>query len=130
MSLSRVGILLALLPLASGCADDPPSIRNLQYSPNAAIVGMPSTINGMVDYTDQDNDISQSQIELLTPENVSTVSSPTPIMNVGMGVVGMVNYTLMFTPDEPGNWHFNVWIIDLQGRASNKLNGLLRVSNP
>jgi hypothetical protein len=122
--------LILAVALLAGCGDDPPSIRDLTYSPNAGIVGMQSTINGTVAYTDQDNDISQSQLELISPSDVKNTSSPVPIMNVGQGVVGTVNFTLMFTPDVPGNWHFNVWIIDLQGRPSNMLNGTLRVSNP
>jgi hypothetical protein len=122
--------LIVLLALAAGCGDEPPSIRNLKYAPNAAVLGTMAQITGSVDYTDQDNDISQSQVELIAPSGAVTTASPSPIPNTGEGVVGTVSFTIMFTPMEEGVWHFNVWILDLQGRPSNRLNGPIRVSPP
>ena len=123
-------LLLFALAGVVGCSDDPPTIRMLQYTPNAALTGTAASINGMVNFTDTDGDISQSLVNLVSPSGQATLSSPEPITNVTQGPLGMVNFTIGFTPGEPGNWHFDVWIIDLLGRPSNKLGGIIRVSDP
>jgi len=125
--------LLPLILLSIGlgaCGPEPPSIRDLKYSPNAALVGMQTTISGTVAYTDNNNDISQSVVELYAPNGaLISMTPPTPIMNVGMGVVGMVNFDItMWTPDTAGIHHFQIYIIDLTGAPSNKLQGVIRVN--
>ena len=121
-------VLAVCVLLAAGCSDDPPEIRMLSYSPNAGLVGAMTNISGTVAYTDSDGDISQTQVELIDPAGSSTISSPIPISDVTQGPIGSVAFTIMFTPAIDGNFHFNVWIIDLQGRSSNKLAGFIRVS--
>jgi hypothetical protein len=123
-------VFVVSLLLLAGCSDDPPEIRQLMYSPNAGLVGAMSAINGTVAFTDSDGDISQSQVELIDPAGASGTSSPQPIMNVNQGPIGSVDFSIMFTPLLEGNYHFNVWIIDLQGRSSNRLSGVIRVSQP
>jgi len=127
MRLRAVAVCVLLL---AGCSDDPPEIRNLKYSPNAAITGVMASISGGVNYTDSDGDISQTQLELIDPSGASIVSSPTPIQDVTQGALGNVAFTLTFTPPVEGIYHFNIWIIDLLGRQSNKIFGVIRVSNP
>lgn len=118
--------LTALAVIA--CSDDPPSISMLLYSPNAGFAGEQTTINGMFNYADQDNDISQWQAELVDPNNnLLQRTPPTPIANTDAGVTGQVSFTLMLTPPVVGLYRFNVWCIDLMGRPSNKLGGLIRV---
>jgi hypothetical protein len=127
--IARALSVATLAALLGGCSDDPPTIRNLIYSPNAALVGQEQTINGMVDYSDSDNDISQYVVQLVDPNNNLLVTSqPMPISNTGMGVTGQVPFTIMFTPGGTGLFRFIFWIIDLPGRPSNKLQGLIRVS--
>lgn len=121
--------LVAAFALA-GCSDDPPSIRMLEYSPNAASQGVMASISGMVNYTDSDGDISQSQFDLVAPSGMAQTSSLIPIANVNQGPLGMVDFTIDFTPLEVGVYHFDVWIVDLQGRESNRLQGPIRVSPP
>ena len=116
--------------LASGCSDDPPTIRMLKYSPNAAVQGMMATISGTVDYTDSDGDISEGQYDLLAPSGALQTSSMTPLMDVTQGALGNVDFSIVFTPDEVGLYYFDVWIIDLKGRESNHLRGPIRVSAP
>ena len=123
-------MILLLALTAVGCGDEPPSIRNLKYAPNAGVLMLMTAISGTVDYTDTKNDISQSQYELIAPSGTIMGSSPAPIPNTGEGVVGNVSFSIMFTPTEEGVWHFNFWIIDLEGRPSNRLNGPIRVSAP
>lgn len=127
------GMLLALAAAAlvtAGCSDDPPTIRNLMYSPNAATTGVMASINGTVDYTDSDGDISQSQFNLVAPSGAAQMSSMVPIMDTEQGPIGTVDFTIEFTPMEMGVYHFDFWIIDLQGRESNHLQGPIRVAPP
>jgi hypothetical protein len=121
--------LVAALALA-GCSDDPPSIRMLVYSPNAASQGVMASISGTVNYSDPDGDISQSQFDLVAPSGMAQTSSLVPISDVTQGPLGMVDFTINFTPMEVGLYHFDVWIVDLQGRESNRLQGPIRVSPP
>jgi hypothetical protein len=124
LRLTLIGPLLLLL----ACQNEPPFIRDLKYTPNAGLVNMESTVSGSVAYTDVDNDISQSVVELITPGGMATLSPRTPIENVGQGVVGSVNFTIKFTPTVTGTWTFNVYLIDLQEHVSNKLEGIIKVN--
>lgn len=125
--MDRRALLLGIV-LWAGCGPEPPFIRELKYSPNAALLNLETTISGMVAYTDQDNDISQSIIELSDPSGVTTTSPRLPIDNAGMGVVGMVNFTIKFTPNVTGTWTFKISLIDLSERYSNKLSGIIKVN--
>src|SRR5689334_20293333 len=71
-ALARLLPLLGLVaagPLVAGCGPEPPSIRMLMYSPNAGFVGQELKVSGSVAYTDPDNDISQTVIEVADPAN-------------------------------------------------------------
>lgn len=125
----RAGAILAtLVSLAlAACGPEPPFIRDLKYAPNAANVGREATISGTVAYTDPDNDLSYSTVELVDPAGGVVVSEKTPIDNVGQGVVGSVNFTVKFTPTLIGDWTFGVTVFDLRDAPSNKLTGPIKV---
>jgi hypothetical protein len=89
-----------------------------------------ASISGTVNYSDPDGDISQSQFDLVAPSGMAQTSSLVPISDVTQGPLGMVDFTINFTPMEVGLYHFDVWIVDLQGRESNRLQGPIRVSPP
>ena len=122
------GFAVALLLAA--CGPSPPYIQNLAYSPNAALVGVQESITGSVSYSDPDNDISQTVLTLYDPSNsVVLMTPPTPIQNVGQGVVGMVPFSIdMWTPAVAGPHRFELYIIDLAGHPSNILSGPIRVN--
>jgi len=120
--------LVTVAALSSGCENEPPFLRDLKYTPNAALKDVETSIGGSVAYTDVDNDISQWVVELFDPTGVVTVSPRTPIENVGQGVTGLVNFTIKFTPAVIGAWRFNVFIIDLADHQSNKLDGVIKVN--
>jgi hypothetical protein len=118
---------LILLPLLGGCLSEP-LIRDLKYTPNAGLVGTESTITGSVTYTKANDEVSQSVVILYPPNGAPVVSPRTPIENVGQGVVGMVNFTLKFTPTAAGSYRFEVFIVDLGDHESNKLEGIIKVN--
>jgi hypothetical protein len=120
--------ILPLVLLVVGCENEPPYIRDLKYSPNAGLLGKESTISGSVAYSDVDNDISQTVVELFNPGGVPLISPRTPIENVGQGVIGNVQFTIKHTFDVTGTWRFNVFLIDLQEHQSNKLDGIIKVN--
>jgi hypothetical protein len=124
----RLPWLVAVAVAAAACGDSVPEIRNLKYSPNAALVGEDSTITGTVDYTDSGNDVSQTIFQLIDANGKVTTSPPEPIMNAGAGVIGTVNFSIKFTPTIAGNWGFNIWLVDLRSFRSNILQGIIRVS--
>lgn len=114
--------------LLGGCDSPVPFIRDLKYSPNAALAAKEATISGTVAYTDPDNDISQSVLELVQPSGAGERFPRMPIESVGQGVVGSVAFTLKFTPDVGGTWRFNVLLIDLADHESNRLAGIIKVN--
>jgi hypothetical protein len=116
------------LLLLAACGPQPPYLRDLKYTPNAALVNVEATISGMVAYSDPDNDISQTVLELYPPTGMPIISPRLPIENVGQGVVGNVTFNLKFTPMMPGVWKFNIFIIDLQDQESNRLEGIVKVN--
>ena len=121
------GLFVALL---SACGPSTPFIQNLAYSPNAGLIGVQESISGSASYSDQDNDISQTVLTLYDPTGtVITMTPPTPISDVGQGVVGTVPFTIdNWTPTVAGVHRFELYIIDLQGHPSNILSGPIRVN--
>jgi hypothetical protein len=130
--LMRRALVSFVLVVLSGCGPEAPQIRDLKYSPNAGLVGEQTTISGTIQYTDPDNDISQSVVELYAPNGMLiSTTPPTPIQNVGQGPIGSVGFSIeRWTPEVEGIHRFNIYIIDLRGAPSNKLQGILRVATP
>ena len=127
-----VGFIVGVVALVgiAGCSDPPPYIYEMTYSPNAGFTGQMTTIDGMANYTDSANNISQYVVELVDPTGaLADRTPPTPIAETDTGVEGQVEFTYIFTPAVSGVYNFYFWIIDLTGRESNHLNGQLRVSD-
>jgi hypothetical protein len=121
--------LVAALVAAAGCGNGVPDLSSLTYSPNAGIVGTMASISIGAKYNDSDNDISQWQVELLLPDMTTTeTTGMLPLTNTGMGNMGDVNVSIMFTPMYEGYYYFWFWIIDLPGNPSNKLRGIIKVA--
>jgi hypothetical protein len=126
----RALLALALLPLlSSGCGKQAPSIRMLEYSPNAGFQGMDTEIDGTFLFADADQDVSQWVYELSDPsQNLVTRSPPTPGMSVAQGIEGMASFSFTFNPALTGLYHFSVWVVDLTARESNHLGGEIRIA--
>jgi hypothetical protein len=128
---SLLGLLCAVL-LVAGCSDDPPYIHDMTYTPNAGFINTDMTVTGQFQATDDDMDISQMVWELISPSQTLVARSPAnPVMSMGTGVVGPVTFTLPIDHtllSTAGIYQFNLWLIDLKGRKSNSLSGLLRIA--
>jgi hypothetical protein len=123
--------LVAALMAAAGCGNGVPELSALTYSPNAGVVGSVASISIAAKYNDSDNDISQWEVELLWPDSTTTeTTGMLPLTGTGMGNMGDVNVSIMFTPMQQGYYFFWFWIIDLPGNESNKLRGTIKVAPP
>jgi hypothetical protein len=118
--------------LVAGCSDDPPFIQMMTYTPNAGFINTDLTVSGTFNATDDDQDVSQWVYELISPSQTLLYRSPaTPVTSMGTGVVGPVTFTMMIDHSylpTAGVYQFNLWLIDIEGRKSNSLNGLLRIA--
>ena len=128
-NLRRAWILVALL---AACADDAPIIDQLEYTPTAADVGTASTINGAVMFYGVAH-ASEGQARWVFPDGQTVESDKTPVMNVKTTEVGgttsRVEFKLALTPPMPGLYRFELWVIDFDGRASNRVSGVVRVDD-
>jgi hypothetical protein len=102
------------------------------YTPNAGFINTDMTVTGTFNATDDDMDISQWVFELISPSQQLVYRSPAnPVTSMGSGVVGPVNFTLPIAASyipTAGIYMFNIWLIDIKGRKSNSLSGLLRIA--
>jgi hypothetical protein len=126
---------LVLLGLVAACSDHTaPSIRMLQYTPNAGFVFSDTMVNGTFLYSDPDQDISQWVYELSDPNaQLITRSPPNPVESVSQGITGTVNFMMPLTKDQAtltGIYHFTIWLVDLTALESNHLAGELRIAQP
>jgi hypothetical protein len=123
------GLLLSVALI--GCGPAPPTIRMLQYSPNAGFVNEDNKISGTVLYADADQDVSQGVIEVSYPDNQLVFrSEPIPVTGVA-GIQGTATFSLELKAVEvnkTGIYHFSVWIVDLLALESNHLTGDFRIA--
>ena len=101
----------------------------LTYTPNSGFVGEDNMFQGSFNYSDDDQDVAQSVIELSDPKGQLVVrSDPEPVMG-GNQITGSADFMLMLDKSlitQIGLYHFSVWVVDLFGRESNHLAGELR----
>lgn len=104
-----------------------PSITNLKYSPAAAlqVPGGTVAINGTLDFVDDGADISALRMRSDAGADV-TVQLPT-----AAGVkAGTGSATFIVSIDLVGQYNFEIWLVDSQGNASNRLSGTFEVLSP
>jgi hypothetical protein len=122
----RTAILLAsCLALAACTSDDStgPTISNLTMSPTSFTVGMQTTINGSVKFTDPDGDLDQLAVEVTLPNQTKQMLPMTDLQNVGTMTDGTIAWALIFVPPSAGTYQMSLWVTDADGHLSNKLEG-------
>jgi len=110
-------------PSSGGTA---PTISNLTYSPTGATVGQGGgavTVTLSMNFIDADGDITTGRI---------TSSGGVDVSGALAGMSGLTSGSLQMQlasgTSQAGNWTFQVWVVDGQGNASNKLSGTFTVS--
>jgi len=133
MHVSRIrgsgGLALGFL-LVLGCGDsggDPPTITALTYSPDAIPAAQQSAIHGTLQFEDPDADLTQLGAAVTLPDGTVQDLPLTGLKGYAGQATGQVTLTLAIVPPVAGTYGFEVWVIDAEDHASNRLQGTLHV---
>ena len=133
MHVSRIrgpgGLALCFLLLV-GCGDDDgdtPTASALTYSPDTIPGGQQSAINGTLHFEDPDADLTQLGASVTLPDGTVQELPLTALQGYAGQSTGQVTMTLAIVPPVAGTYGFEVWLIDAQAHASNRLQGTLHV---
>jgi hypothetical protein len=117
-------LLCSCLALVARASDDDttaPMISNLTFSPAALTVGQQTTVSGTIAFTDPDGDLDQLGAELTLPDQSKQTLPLTDLQNVGTMTDGSIAWALIVVLPAAGAYHLELWITDLDGHASNRL---------
>lgn len=117
---------LLLCACLTACASDDttaPTITNLTFSPSSLPVGVQTTISGTVTFSDPDGDLDQLGVELTLPDQSKQSLPMTDLQNVGAMTDGSIAWAMIVAPPAAGTYKMALWITDLDGHASNRLEG-------
>ncbi len=129
LNLESVRALCLSVLMLVGCGDQAPTIRMLEYTPNAGFINASTEIDGSFLFSDSNQDASQWVVELVGPDDMLVFRSPpTPGEDVSMGITGMATFSFTWTPSQTGIFRFAVWLVDLTARESNHLTGDIRIA--
>lgn len=112
---------LALVACASDDDTTAPTISNLTFSPAALPVGQQTTVSGTIAFTDPDGDLDQLGAEITLPDQSKQALAMTDLQNVGTMTDGSIAWALIVVPPAAGTYRLQIWITDLDGHASNRL---------
>lgn len=124
-----LGVLLLCLP-AGGCSEDggdTPTISALSYGPDTIPVGVQSAIQGTLRFEDPDADLTQLGAAVTLPDGSVQALPLTALQGYAGQAAGQVTLTLALVPPVAGRYGFEVWVVDAQEHASNRLRGTLQV---
>jgi hypothetical protein len=116
-------LLCSCLSLVACTSDDTsaPSISNLTFSPNALPVGQQTNVTGTITFSDPDGDLDQLGVEVTLPDQSKQSLPMTKLQNVGAMTDGTIAWTLIIAPPKPGAYRMSLWITDIDGHDSNRL---------
>lgn len=123
---NRLGGTFEVLPVPPP-PEHPPTIANLRYSPSSVsqVPNGTASITATIEFADAGGDIASLR---LVSSNGADVTVATP------GLSGIKNGNTTWAPDVPigqvGKFTFELWAIDSQGKASNRLAGTVDVLPP
>jgi hypothetical protein len=123
-------LLSSLLSLAACGSDDDgtaPAISNLAFTPTTLTAGLQTTLNGTLAFTDPDGDLADLGVELTLPDQSKQSLPMTPLQNVGTMTSGTIAWALIVTPPTAGTYQLELWIVDAEDHASNRLGGTITV---
>jgi hypothetical protein len=133
MHVSRIrgsgGLALGFLLLlgCGGDGGDPPAISALTYGPDTIPSAQQSSVSGTLQFQDPDADLTQLGAAVTLPDGTVQELPLTALQGYAGQVTGRVTLTLTIVPPVAGTYGFEVWVIDAQDHASNRLEGTLHV---
>ncbi len=120
--------LLSCLALVACASDDNgavPTITNLTLSQTTLAVGQQTTVSGTVGFDDPDGDLEELGIEITLPDQSKQTVPMTPLQNIGTMTSGSIAWSLIIAPPAAGTYGMDLWVVDANGNASNRLDAAL-----
>lgn len=120
--------LLSCLALVACASDDNgavPTITNLTLSQTTLAVGQQTTVSGTVGFDDPDCDLEELGIEITLPDQSKQTVPMTPLQNIGTMTSGSIAWSLIIAPPAAGTYKMDLWVVDANGNASNRLDAAL-----
>ena len=120
----RTALLVCSCLSLVACASDDgtaPTISNLTFSPSSLPVGQQTTISGTLAFSDPDGDLDQLGVEITLPDQSVQALPLTDLQNVGTMTDGSIAWALIVAPPSAGSYKMSLWITDIDGHASNRL---------
>jgi hypothetical protein len=120
-------VLVALILLAvPACGDDsasgsPPQLSALTHEPVTLTVGQAAQVTGSVAFADEDADVLELVIRIAAPSGTAQTLPGTKIAGVLGEPSGRIGWTVQLIPAESGMHTVELWVIDEDGHASNRL---------
>ena len=102
----------------------PPVIRELQLTPDSAVVGERTTITGMVKFEDLDGDVASIRVEVRGSKKLAQSTA----LRVAGAKSGTAAFTLQLTPAKAGVQSVIVTVQDQGENLSNKLSGTIETT--
>ena len=105
----------------SGNEGTAPTISNLRFAPSSLPIGEQTTVTVNVVFNDPEGDLDQLGVEITLPDHSKHTPPMRDLQNVGTMTDGWITWALIITPPGPGICQLSVWITDVDGNTSNRL---------
>lgn len=120
-------------PATTQPASHPPSISNLQYTPQTAVHNASEAvqvITGSVSFTDQGGDLATVVVTRYNATDQLVGSITTPIQGQTGVTSGTINISTEINTASATTYRIEVYVTDQSGKVSNKLSGNFTVTAP
>lgn len=121
-------VLVCVLGLGlAACGGDggqsAPEIQALTLGATTNPMGNDEAIHGVFEFTDADGDAVSVAFEVLLPDGTVQDLPPQAVDGIEGRRYGTVSFSLTYSRDTLGRYEVTVWLVDAQGRESNRLTG-------
>ena len=121
--MSRHWLIASCLVFCAACAAEelgsPPSISDLSYSPRSITTGQAATIQGTLRFEDADADLLEMLVTLRAPGDERMELPATEVADAEGKTEGLVALQLVLIAPTPGEYAFEIRLIDANGNESN-----------
>ncbi len=114
-------------------ASSEPVISNLSYWPKSAMLNQGGgfvTVNGTLEFSDQDGDVSELTITTRDAATCTQLSNLTAPITGPQGIAsGVVSISVVSDTTIAGDYLFDIMLKDAAGNVSNTLTGIFKVGS-